>query len=185
MTTAIATALSAGTWVADAVHTDISFKARHMGVGKVRGTFELASATLQVGAGGIGDATVTVEIDAATVDTKNDQRTAHVRSADFLDIENFPTLTFVSKSVKDFAGEEFVLVGDLTIRDVTREVELAVEFLGEGEDAYGQTRAGFSATTSISRRDYNVSFNAVFGAGNSVVGDKVDIALELEFVKNA
>ncbi len=185
MTTSIATALSAGTWVADAVHSDISFKARHMGVGKVRGTFDLASATVEVGQGGLADARVSAEIDAATVETKNEQRNAHVKSPDFLDIENHPTLTFVSTGTKDFDGDDFVLVGDLTIRDVTREVELAVEFLGEGEDAYGNIRAGFSATTSISRKDYNVSFNAVFGAGNSVVGDKVDIALELEFVKQA
>ncbi len=185
MTTSIATKLSTGAWTADLVHSDISFKARHMGVGKVRGTFDLTSATLQVGPGGIADATVTAEIDATTVDTKNEQRNGHVKSPDFLDVENHPILTFVSTGVKDIDGDEFVLVGDLTIRDITREVELAVEFLGEGEDAYGHTRAGFSATTAISRKEYNVSFNAVFGAGNSVVGDKVDIALELEFTKNA
>ncbi len=186
MATSVATpTLTAGTWVADAVHSDVSFKVRHMAVGKARGTFALKSATLVVGDNGIADASVTAEIDAASVDTKQEQRDAHVRSADFLDVENHPTLTFVSTAVKDADGEEFVLVGKLTIRGITREVELAVEYLGETVDAYGGTRAGFSATTSISRKAFDVSFDAAFGAGNAVVADKVEIALELEFVRNA
>src|SRR6185312_10238673 len=178
MTASLATpTLTAGTWAADAVHSDVSFKVRHMAVGKARGTFALKSATLVVGENGLAD--------ASGVDTKQADRDAHVRSADFLDVENHPTLTFVSKAVKDVDGEEFVLVGDLTIRGTSREVELAVEFLGETVDAYGSTRAGFSATTSISRKAYGVSFDAAFGAGNAVVADKVEIALELEFVRNA
>jgi len=186
MTASLATpTLTAGTWAADAVHSDVSFKVRHMAVGKARGTFALKSATLVVGENGLADASVIAEIDAASVDTKQADRDAHVRSADFLDVENHPTLTFVSKAVKDVDGEEFVLVGDLTIRGTSREVELAVEFLGETVDAYGSTRAGFSATTSISRKAYGVSFDAAFGAGNAVVADKVEIALELEFVRNA
>ena len=99
MTTSVTTpTLSAGTWAADAVHSDVSFKVRHMAVGKAKGTFALKSATLVVGANGIADASVTAEIDAASVDTKQEQRDAHVRSADFLDVENHPTLTFVSKA---------------------------------------------------------------------------------------
>ena len=94
-------------------------------------------------------------------------------------------LTFVSTGVKSHDGDEFVLIGDLTIRGTTQPVELAVEFLGETVDAYGGTRAGFSAKTSISRKSYGVSFEAAFGAGNAVVADKVEIDLELEFVKNA
>ena len=186
MTTTVATpTLTAGTWAADAVHSDVSFKVRHMAVGKAKGSFALKSATLVVGENGIADAAVTAVIDATSVDTKQEQRDAHVRSADFLDVEYHPELTFVSKSVKDVDGEEFVLVGDLSIRGTSREVELAVEFLGETVDAYGATRTGFSAKTSISRKSYGVSFEAAFGAGNSVVADKVEIDLELEFVKNA
>ena len=184
MTTSVTTpVLTAGTWTADAVHSDVSFKVRHMAVGKARGSFALKSATLVVDENGAHS--VTAEIDAASVDTKQEQRDAHVRSADFLDVENHPELTFVSKSVKDVDGEEFVLVGDLSIRGTSREVELAVEYLGETVDAYGATRAGFSAKTSISRKSYGVSFEAAFGAGNAVVADKVEIDLELEFVKNA
>ena len=186
MTTSVSTpTLSTGTWTADAVHSDVSFKVRHMAVGKAKGTFELKSATLVVGENGIADASVTAVIDATSVDTKQEQRNAHVKSPDFLDIENHPELTFVSTGVKDIDGEEFVLTGDLTIRTTTQPVELAVEFLGETVDAYGGTRTGFSAKTTISRKSYGVSFEAAFGAGNSVVADKVEIDLELEFVKNA
>jgi len=184
MTTSVTTPiLTAGTWVADTVHSDVSFKVRHMAVGKAKGTFALKSATLVVD--DKGEASVTAEIDAASVDTKQEQRDAHVRSADFLDVENHPILTFVSTGLKSQDGEEFVLNGTLTIRGTTRPVELAVEFLGETVDAYGGTRAGFSASTSISRKSYGVSFEAAFGAGNAVVADKVEIDLELEFVKNA
>ena len=186
MSTAVTTpTLTAGTWTVDAVHSDVSFKVRHMAVGKAKGTFELESATLVVGENGIADAAVTAVIDATSVSTKQEQRDAHVKSPDFLDVENHPTLTFVSTGVKDIDGEEFVLVGDLTIRTTTQQVELAVEYLGETVDAYGHTRAGFSASTSISRKSYGVSFEAAFGAGNAVVADKVEIDLELEFVKNA
>ena len=186
MTTSVSTpTLSTGTWTADAVHSDVSFKVRHMAVGKAKGTFELKSATLVVGENGIADASVTAVIDATSVSTKHEQRDAHVKSPDFLDIENHPTLTFVSTGVKNIDGEEFVLVGDLTIRTTTQQVELAVEYLGETVDAYGHTRAGFSASTSISRKSYGVSFEAAFGAGNAVVADKVEIDLELEFIKNA
>jgi polyisoprenoid-binding protein YceI len=186
MTTSVTTpTLTAGTWAADAIHSDVSFKVRHMAVGKAKGTFELESATLTVGENGIADAAVTAVIDAASVSTKQEQRDAHVKSPDFLDVENHPTLTFVSNGVKDIDGDEFVLVGDLTIRGTSQPVELAVEYLGETVDAYGGTRAGFSAKTSISRKSYGVSFEAAFGAGNAVVADKVDIDLELEFVKNA
>lgn len=177
--------LTKGTWTADVVHSDVSFKVRHMAVGKAKGTFALHSATLVVGENGIGDAAVTAVIDATSVDTKQDQRNEHVKSPDFLDVANHPTLNFVSTGVRDFDGEEFVLVGTLTIRGTTQPVELAVEYLGETVDAFGGTRAGFSATTSISRKAYGVSFEAAFGAGNAVVADKVDIALELEFVKDA
>ena len=184
MTTSVTTPiLTAGTWAADTVHSDVSFKVRHMAVGKAKGTFALKSATLVVDDNGVHS--VTAEIDAASVDTKQEQRDAHVRSADFLDVENHPVLTFVSTGIKSQDGDDFVLNGDLTIRGTTQPVELAVEFLGETVDAYGGTRAGFSAKTSISRKSYGVSFEAAFGAGNAVVADKVEIDLELEFVKNA
>jgi polyisoprenoid-binding protein YceI len=174
-----------GTWTVDAVHSDVSFKVRHMAVGKAKGSFTLESATLTVPEAGLAEASVTAVIDAASVDTKQEQRNEHVKSPDFLHVEEHPTLNFVSTGVKDIDGDEFTLLGNLTIRGTTKPVELATEFLGATTDAYGFERAGFSATTTISRKEFGVSFNAAFGAGNSVVADKVEISLELEFTKNA
>ncbi len=183
MTTSVATLpLTAGTWTADTVHSDVSFTVRHMAVGRARGTFAINSATLYVGEGGIAWATATADIDATSVDTKQKQRDAHVRSADFLDVENHPTIGFLSTSVENVAGDKFTLAGLLTIRGITHEVELDVEFLGETVDAFGYTRAGFTATTAISRKAYGVSYDAAFGAGNAVVADRIDIAMDLEFI---
>jgi len=174
------TTLAAGTWTGDPVHSDVSFKARHMAVGKVRGTFDLVSAALTVGADGIPGAQVTAVIDAASVETKSEQRNDHIKSADFLDVEKFPTIEFASTEVRDFDGESFTVVGDLTAHGVTNQVELAAEFLGQTTDAYGAERSGFSATTSISRAAFGVDIQMGFGAGNAVVGDKIEIAIELE-----
>ena len=173
-----------GTWTVDAVHSDVSFKVRHMAVGKAKGTFAIESATLVVPEAGWAEASVTAVIDAASVDTKQEQRNEHVKSPDFLHVAEHPTLNFVSTAVKDIDGDEFVLVGNLTIRGITKTVELATEFLGATTDPYGFERAGFSASTTISRKEFDVSFTAAFGAGNTVVADKVEIFLELEFTKN-
>lgn len=184
--TSATTTIAAGTWSADAAHSDVSFKVRHMAVGKARGTFELASATLTIGADGIAGAAVTAIIDATSVETKHEQRNAHVRSADFLDVEKFPTFEFRSTSVKDLDGEEFVLVGDLTLHGVTNSVELKTEFLGATTDAFGAERVGFSAVTGISRAAFGVDIDMPFGAGNAVVvADKIEISLELEFTLDA
>ncbi|AZI57492.1 polyisoprenoid-binding protein [Nakamurella antarctica] len=184
-TTPASSALTTGTWTADTVHSDVAFKVRHMAVGKAKGTFALTSATLTVGADGIASASVVAVIDAASVVTKNADRDAHVRSADFLDTDNFPTMTFASTQVKDFDGETFSLLGDLTLHGVTKAVTLETEYLGETVDAYGATRTGFSAHTSINRKDFGISIEMGFGAGNAVVADKIEISLELEFVKDA
>ncbi|MBM9468205.1 YceI family protein [Nakamurella leprariae] len=173
-----------GTWTADPVHSDVSFKVRHMAVGKARGAFTLVGGTLAFTGEDLATGTVTAAIDATSVDTNNEQRDQHVLSPDFLDAANFATIDFVSTGVREADGDEFVLDGELTIRGTTKPVELEVEYLGVTVDAYGAERLGFSAKTSISRKDYGVSFSAAFGAGNSVVADKVEIDLELEFVKD-
>lgn len=174
-----------GTWSADTVHSELAFKVRHMGVGKSGGTFALSSASLTLGDNGILDGTVTAVADAASVETKNDARNNHVRSADFLDAENHPTIEFRSTGVRKFDGETFDLDGDLTIRGVTKPITLSAEFLGAAVDAYGSDRVGFAATGSINRKDFGVNFSAVFGVSNSVVSDKVDLAIEAEFVRDA
>ncbi|MET0966429.1 MAG: YceI family protein [Nakamurella sp.] len=186
MTTSLASStLTAGTWTADAAHSDISFTVRHMAVGKVRGTFAINSATLYVGASGIAQASATAEIDATSVDTKQKQRDADVRSANFLDVDNHPTISFISTAIKDFDGDTFLLAGVLTIRGITNQVELAAEFLGETVDLFGFTRSGFTATTTISRKAYGVKYDALFGAGNAVVADNVEIAMDLEFIRSS
>lgn len=176
MTTAT-TALATGTWVADPVHSDVSFRARHMGVGRVRGDFALSSAVLTVGE----DVRVSAVIDTASLRTGNDQRDAHVRSADFLDVETYPTMEFASTEVRDFDGETFTLYGELTLHGVTRSVQLAAEFHGVVGDPAGGHRTGFSATTTISRAAFGIDLEIGFGAGNVVVGDAIDIAIEIEF----
>ncbi|GAA1997848.1 YceI family protein [Nakamurella flavida] len=172
-----------GTWTADAVHSDVSFKVRHMAVGKARGKFDLADSTLTVGEDGLAGASVVATIDATSVDTNNEQRDQHVHSPDFLHTAQYPTLTFRSTGVRNLSGDDFLLDGELTIRDTTKPVTLEVEHLGATVDAYGADRVGFTATTSISRKEYGVSFEAAFGAGNAVVADKVEITLELEYVR--
>lgn len=181
MSTATTTALAAGTWVGDPVHSDISFKVRHMGVGKVRGTFALASARLTLDDSGATGARVSAVIDAASVHTGNEQRDQHVRSADFLDVANHPTIEFTSTEVRDFDGETFTLVGELTLHGVTRTVELATEFLGVVPDPSGVERTGFSATTTVSRAAFGVDIQLGFGVGNVVVADSIEIGIEIEF----
>jgi len=183
-TTEIVPALT-GTWSADTVHSELTFKVRHMGVGKAGGTFRLTSATLTFGANGIQDGSVTATADAASVETKNDMRNNHVRSADFLDAENHPTIEFASTGVREFDGEEFLLDGDLTIRGVSKPVTFKAEFLGAVVDGQGNDRVGFAATGTINRKDFGVNFSAVFGVSNSVVSDKVELIIETEFVRNA
>ncbi len=186
MTTTLETpTLTAGTWTGDTVHSDVAFRVRHMAVGKVKGGFALTAATLTVPESGIVGASVIAEIDATSLNTNNADRDAHIRSGDFLEVEAYPTLTFASTEVRDFDGETFTLVGDLTLHGVTRSVELDAEFLGETVDAYGNTRSGFSASTVINRRDYGIVIDLAWGAGNKVVGDKIEISLELEFTRNA
>lgn len=178
------TTLAVGTWTADPVHSDISFRVRHMGVGKVRGTFALASAALTVGDGGRLGSRVAAVIDAASVNTGNDQRDEHVRSADFLDVENHSTIEFTSTEIRDLDGDTFTLVGELNLHGVTRTVQLAGEFLGVVDDPSGVQRTGFSATTTISRAAFGVDIQLGFGAGNVVVADTIEIAIEIEFTSD-
>lgn len=179
MTTA--TTLAAGTWVGDPIHSDISFRVRHMGVGKVRGTFALTSAALAVGDDGAPSCQVTAVIDAASVHTGNEQRDQHVRSADFLDVAKYPTVEFTSTEVRDVDGETFTLVGELTLHGVTRTVQLEAEFLGVADDPSGTERTGFSATATISRAAFGVDIQLGLGTANVVVADNIEIAIEIEF----
>jgi polyisoprenoid-binding protein YceI len=182
MTTAATTSIPgylAGIWDIDPVHSDVSFTVRHMMVSKVRGRFATFSGEIVTGED-VTDSSVTASIDPASIDTGNDQRDGHVRSADFFDVENYPLWTFRSTGVR-VDSDGLVVDGELTIKGVTRSVPLALEVNGVGRDSSGGTRAGFSASTTIDRNDFGVNIKMPLDGG-VVVGDKVQITLEIEAV---
>ena len=184
MTTATHTAqipgYDTGTWSIDPVHSEVSFLVRHMMVSKVRGTFRSFSGQL-VTADDPTASSVRAEIALDSIDTGNEQRDNHVRSADFFDVAQFPTMTYRSTKITPSA-DGYVVDGELTLKGVTRPVSLALELNGFTADPYGGTRAGFSATAQINRRDFGVDISMPMDGGGVVVGDKVTIVLEIEAV---
>ncbi len=172
----------AGTWEIDPVHTDVAFVARHLVVTKVRGHFGQFSGALRIGEVP-EDSSVEVVIKATSIDTQAEDRDNHLRSPDFLDVEKFPELTFRSRSLALRGGNRFSLTGDLTIRDVTREVTLDVEYHGLVSDSRLGDRAGFSARTEIDREDFGMTWNMALEAGGWLVGKRVQIELEVEAVR--
>ena len=172
-------------WQFDPAHSSIAFTVRHMMVTKVRGEFTNWSGTLDLDPDQPERSSVSVDIDAATIDTRVADRDTHLRSADFLDVANFPRITFRSTKIERTAPDALAIHGDLTIRGVTRPVVLAAEMNGPVKDAWGGVRAGFSARTAIERRDFGLLWNVALEAGGFLVGDRVEIALEIEAVQPA
>jgi polyisoprenoid-binding protein YceI len=172
----------AGTFTIDPAHTTVSFIARHLMVSKVRGTFGEVSGSVTIGDDPLASS-VTATIGAASVSTGAADRDAHVRGADFLDVEKFPNLQFRSLRVQSRSGNEFTVVGELTIRDVTREVELAVEFEGIARSPWGAEVVGFTATTQIDREDFGITWNAALETGGVLVGRKITIEISAEAVR--
>lgn len=170
----------AGTWTIDPVHSEVGFTVRHMMVSKVRGKFGSFSGQFVTGDDPV-DSTVLASIDLASIDTGNPDRDAHVRSADFFEVDAHKEMTFRSTRVRAVGGG-YVLEGELTLRNVTKPLSLDLELGGFGPDAYGGYRAGFTATGEIKRSDFGVSFNAALEGGGVVVSDKVQISLEIEGV---
>ncbi|HEX4362053.1 MAG TPA: YceI family protein [Pseudonocardia sp.] len=183
MSTTETVSVAAGTWDIDAVHSDVSFAVRHMMVSKVKGRFGSFTGEIVTGANFL-DSSVTASIDLNSVDTNNDQRDEHIRSADFLDVANHPALTFTSTGVRP-NGADYIVDGELSLHGVTRPAELHVELSGSGPDAYGGTRVGFSATATINRSDFGIDISMPLDGGGVVVGDKIQIALEVEGVLRA
>ncbi|GAA0591007.1 YceI family protein [Kribbella sandramycini] len=180
-TTSIA-GLVAGTYSLDTAHTEIGFTVRHL-MTKVRGTFREFTGEIVV-KDSLEESTANVVVELASVHTRNDQRDGHLRSGDFFDAENTPKMTFASTGLKA-EGENYVLAGELTIKDVTKPIELAFEFLGVEQNAYGQTVIGFEASTSISRKEWGIDFNVPLEGGKLLIGDKVDIHLDVQAALNA
>lgn len=173
---------AAGTYVLDQAHKRVGFVARHMMVSKVRGQFAEATATITIAENPL-DSSVTATIQASSIETGQADRDAHLRSGDFLDVETYPTLEFRSTGVKSHSGNEFVLTGDLTIKGVTRPVELDVEFEGVGRSPFGQEIFGFTATTEIDREDFGLTWNVALETGGVLVGKKVKIEIEGEAIR--
>ena len=173
--------LTTGTWNIDASHSSVGFVVRHLGFSKLRGAFNVFEGTIEV-ADDLRASHVEVTIQADSFDSRDGGRDQHVRSADFLDVETHPTLTFVATDVRE-EGDHYVVVGDLTIRGVTREVELETEFLGVDTDPFGQLKVGLEATTEIDRDAFGLTWNATLESGGVLVGKKVQIVLEIQATK--
>ena len=172
------------TWNIDSSHSGVHFSVRHMVVSKVRGRFAKYTGTVHLD-DDLGKSRVEVAIDTASIDTGTADRDAHLRSADFFDAEKFPSITFRSTRVEHVDGEKFRLFGNLTIRDVTREVVLEATHGGRSKDPWGNERAGFEAKTAIDRKDFGLTWNQVLEVGGVLVGDRVDLEIEVEAVRAA
>jgi polyisoprenoid-binding protein YceI len=172
-------------WTIDTAHSEVNFAARHMMISNVRGRFEKFSGTVDFDEVNPANTTVSVQIEAASLSTRDAQRDGHLRSADFFDVEKYPTIRFESKRVEVLDERHARLTGDLTIRDVTREVTLEVEYSGMSKSPWGSTNAGFTASTKISRKNWGLNWNVALETGGWLVGDEIKIDLELEIVKQA
>jgi polyisoprenoid-binding protein YceI len=175
---------STTTWNIDPAHSVAEFKVRHMMISNVKGNFGKISGKLLLDEAELGNSRVETLIDASSIETRDAQRDAHLKSADFFDVENFPTLSFNSTSVSIVRDGELAVEGDLTIRGITRPVVFAVEGpTPPAKDPWGNTRVAVAATTRISRKDFGLNWNAALETGGFLVGDEVTITLDVQFVK--
>jgi polyisoprenoid-binding protein YceI len=175
----------AGTWSLDPAHTSIELSVRHMMVATVRGRVQARSGQLRIVPGDPSASTVELEIDATSIETGNADRDTHLKSADFLDVEHFPTMSFRSTRVDDWSDgdQTFVVQGELTVRDVTRPVSLECEFGGIVKDPWGNDRIGFTATSVIDRSKFGLTWNTAMEGGGLVVGDRVKLSTDAEFIR--
>ncbi len=170
-------------WEIDSSHSGIHFSVRHLVIAKVRGQFSRWTGTLHVPGTDFSRASLDVVIDASSIDTGVADRDAHLRSADFFDVERSPEITFTSKTVTKDSSDRLKVAGELTIKGVTREVELDVEVLGQAKDPWGNERAAFSATTSVDRREFGLTWNQALETGGVMVGDRIEITIDVEAVR--
>lgn len=177
---------SAATWTIDPDHTSIGFKIRHLMVSNVKGTFDRHTGVADIDEKDVTRSKVAVTIDTASINTNVQKRDDHLRSPDFFDVAKYPTMTFTSKKVARGANGKLKITGDLTIRGITREVVLDVDPLSrESKDPWGNIRIGTSATTMVNRKDFGLTWNKALETGGVVVGDEVQITLEIEMIKQA
>ena len=167
-------------WQIDAAHSNVEFGVRHLMISTVKGRFGDVAGLVTIDPDDPRAVGVDVTINTASIDTRQEQRDNHLRSADFFDAEKFPVITFRGTRVEGDTDKKFRLFGDLTIKDVTREIALEVEKEGEGNDPWGNLRTAFSAQTKIDRRDFGLTWNQVLEAGGVVVGDEIKISIDVE-----
>ena len=186
MTTTTSTlAQTTGTWAIDASHTRVGFSAKHAMVATVRGQFNDFTGSLTLDGAAPEKSVAHVTIATTSISTGSDDRDNHLRSGDFLDVETYPEITFQSTGVRYEGGDDFVMTGDLTIRGTSRPVELAVELEGLAADPFGNERIGFTGSTTISRKDFGLTWNVALEAGGVLVSDKVKITLDVSAIKQA
>jgi len=184
MSTLAAPQISTTTWSIDPVHSVAEFKVKHMMISNVKGKFPKITGGLSLNESDLAQSQVEASIETASIETHDLQRDAHLKSADFLDVEKFPAMTFKSTSISLIRNGELAMKGDLTIRDVTRKVTFSVEGpTPPARDPWGNTRVAVSATTKINRKDFGLTWNAALETGGILVGDEVTITLDIQFVK--
>lgn len=172
------------TWNIDPAHSAAQFKVKHMMISHVKGEFTSVNGSLKLNEDNIGNSQVEAEIEATTINTREPQRDAHLKSADFFDVEKFPTLLFRSTGVSKETDGELTVAGELTIHGITRPVTFAVEGPSQpAKDPWGNTRIGLSATTRINRKDFGLTWNAALETGGILVGEEVTISLDIQFAK--
>jgi polyisoprenoid-binding protein YceI len=184
MSTVPTTETAASTWNIDPAHSVAEFKVKHMMIANVKGHFAKVSGKLVLDESDLANSQVEALIEASSIESRDPQRDAHLKSADFLDVENFPTLSFKSTRIRIVRNGELAVEGDLTIRGVTRKVSFDVEGpTPPVKDPWGNTRVAVSATTKINRKDFGLTWNTILEAGGIAVGEVVTITLDVEFIK--
>lgn len=173
------------TWQIDPTHSHVEFAVKHLMIATVKGRFADVQGSVIASDDDPTDAKIEVTIGTASIDTRQEQRDTHLRSPDFLDVERFPTITFRSRRIEAQKGDEFRIIGDLTIRGITREVTLDAEHTGRARDPWGNDRAAFTATTKVNRKEFGLTWNQALEAGGVLVGDDLKITIDVELVKQA
>ncbi|TDG00159.1 YceI family protein [Paenibacillus piri] len=172
-------------WAVDATHSSIDFTIRHMMIAKVKGTFHTFEAEIEADPNDLTSADVQFAVELASIDTRNNDRDTHLRTADFFDVEKYPKMTFKSNRIVKTDEGEYEVSGDLTLHGVTRPETFSVTFEGSGKDPWGNERAGFSAQGTIKRSDFGLTYNAALETGGVLIADEVKVSLEIEALKQA
>lgn len=177
------TAATKTKWVLDATHSEVHFKVKHLVISTVTGTFKKFDGSFEADSEGFSDAKIDFTLDVDSIDTNQEQRDGHLKSADFFDAGNYPQISFKSVSFKKLSDDDYELLGDLTIKDITKSVKLAVEYGGSAIDFYGNLKAGFEVTGKINRKDFGLTWNGITEAGAIVVGEDIKLNINVQFTK--